>query len=422
MIEKFQTSVRSEIGELEAVILHTPGKEIENMNPENVERALYSDILNLTVASKEYSQMKGILDSVTKTFQVKDLLIDVLDNQKVKERLLKKICLNEHADSLFEELMLYNTFDLATLLIEGAPMKKNSLTSFLCKETYSLRPLHNFFFTRDASISMREKALIGNMKSNVRERESLIMEAIFDFSTYFTSRTINPANIADMNPDLTIEGGDILIAREDIICIGIGGRTNSMGVDFILEHIKKSKGDCHIIVQELPLKPESFIHLDMVFTFLDVDQCMVYEPLILKPNKYQTVYIQIEKGIVKTIQHVENMLSILRKLGMDLKPILCGGSDSTIQDREQWHSGANFFALAPGKVIGYERNIYTIEEMNKNGFDVLPALDVLSGKVQIADSKKCVITIEGSELSRGGGGCRCMTMPIRRKNVDWKVF
>ena len=105
---------------------------------------------------------------------------------------------------------------------------------------------------------------------------------------------------------------------------------------------------------------------------------------------------------------------------MDLKPLCCGGKeDQWAQEREQWHSGANFFALAPGKVIGYARNVHTMEELNKNGFDIIPADDIITGRRQLAEITRCAITLEGSELPRGGGGARCMTMPIRRKPVAW---
>ena len=110
----------------------------------------------------------------------------------------------------------------------------------------------------------------------------------------------------------------------------------------------------------------------------------------------------------------------LKDLGMDLKPVFCGGiKDPWVQEREQWHSGANFFAIGPGKVIGYGRNEYTINELNIHGFDILKAQDVIQNKVNLKDYEKYVITIEGSELARGGGGARCMTMPVSRKAVDW---
>ncbi len=420
MQEKFPTQVYSEIGELEGVIIHSPGPEVENMTPANAERALYSDILNLSVATKEFNQLKGVLEKVATTFEVKDLLYDVLKNEKVKENLLDRICQYESVPCIKPFLMSLSEKELARQLIEGVLTQKETLTSFLSKERYALRPLHNFFFTRDAAISVYDNVFMGKMSSPVRLRESLIMEAIFDFHTSFSTKTISPLHLKPDSSKITIEGGDVLVARHDIVLVGIGTRTTPQGVDFILEQLKDKNEHQHIIVQELPPSPESFIHLDMVFTMLDMNKCMIYEPVIMKMNKYQTVHIYAEGGKVKSIREQENLPSALRHLGMDLEPLLCGGGDdSWFQEREQWHSGANFFAIGPGKVIGYARNSKTIEELNQHGMEVIKASDVIKERVNLADYDKYVVTIDGSELPRGGGGGRCMTMPVRRKHVIW---
>jgi len=100
-----------------------------------------------------------------------------------------------------------------------------------------------------------------------------------------------------------------------------------------------------------------------------------------------------------------------------MRPIQCGGiTGDWTQEREQWHSGANFLAFAPGKVIGYERNVHTLEQLNNHGFQVISAKEILNGGSEIPEGK-CVITIPGSELARGGGGARCMSMPILRKSL-----
>lgn len=424
-----EVNVQSEIGKLNGVILHTPGEEVENMTPENAERALYSDILNLSIARKEYKQLSEVLGKITKTYQVKDLLTNILKDDAIKLEVLNRIEKIEPfiaettpKGSIKDQLLDENAEDLARLLIEGVEMKRDTLTKFLNKDWYDLRPLHNFFFTRDASMSMYNEVLIGRMANAVRDREAIIMQSIFDFTPGFNTKTLSLNTESDPLRKLTIEGGDVQIARDDILVIGNGMRTSTCAIDALMYNFINRNEDKvqHILVQELPHSPESFIHLDMVFTFLDKDKCMVYEPLIMSPGNYQTVHIKIQHGKLISIRREKTLLHALKKLGMDLEPVYCGGEDETWNmEREQWHSGANFFCVAPGKVLGYARNNYTVEAMNNAGFEIIRANDVISNKVDLSKYEKYMITIEGSELPRGGGGARCMTMPINRDAVEW---
>ncbi len=423
-MDKLAVNVNSEIGKIKGVIVHTPGAEVENMTPENAERALYSDILNLSVAIPEYNEFVGVLKTQTKVFEAVDLLQTVLENDSIRESLLEKVCEHESRSQKRYNLCNYiNTLSaskLALKLIEGVEMQKNNLTSFLDNERFSLSPLPNFFFTRDASFSIGNHVIISKMANAVRDREALIMETIFSHHPLFDTTAVNPVLDFDDSGRGTIEGGDVLIARDDILIIGTGDRTSTQGIDSIIEYMKTKPGVKHILVQELPYKPESFIHLDMTFTFLDKDLCMIFEPLILNSSRYLSINITIEDDKVTKIREERSLLHALKKLGIDMEPVNCGGDTHVYnQEREQWQSGANFFALEPGKVIGYERNIHTIENMNRHGYEIVKATDVVSGKVHLDDYKKVVVTIKGNELSRGGGGARCMTMPVAREDVEW---
>ena len=415
-LSKTTLNVQSEVGKLEAVLTHYPGPEVENMTPRNAQRALYSDILNLSIARNEHDRLMGVLKKHSRVYEVSELLTQVLEKENLKEDLIGKICNMEQVSDYFDFLMDLPATKLSKILIEGLPIKKNTLTDFLRDEYYALQPLYNFYFTRDPSVVIGNTALVCKMANSVRAREALIMDAIFRSNLSFNTEVCNSYELSNNNPNVYIEGGDVLVIREDILLIGNGVRTSAEGIDLLVkEFCKTGTGSKHVIVQQLPSSPESFIHLDMVFTMLDTNTAMVYKPLIIDSSPYQTVHMQIDNGKVVKISAERNIVSVARKLGLELQIVVCGGSaDEWNQEREQWHSGANFLALAPGKIISYARNVHTLDELNKKGYEVVTAKDVINDKYSLDGPGKCVITIEGSELPRGGGGPRCMTMPLLR--------
>ncbi len=404
--------VSSEYGRLRAVLLHRPGLEIERMTPQTTADALYSDILNKRIVDTEYNNFCGVFEKWADVYYVEDLLATILEDDKIKEYLVRESCKLDKCPDLADALLSQAPSQLAKSLIQGVEDIHWDGLSF---DRYRLKPLYNLFFTRDASSTVYDKVLINTMSFDVRQRETLIYKAIFE--NYFKAQTIT-ATLG--SPDARTEGGDVLVANPNLLCIGQGIRTNRLGIEYLANYFSGNRGRFNIIIQELPFEPESFIHLDMVFTFLGSHQCMAFEPMLTKKGIFSnmaTTLVTIDNGNIN-YQSVDNILQALRMLGHDISPVLCGGSDPWEQMREQWHSGSNFFALGDGKIIGYERNYKTIEALNKAGFSVLDAADVCAGNVDMNGYEKFVVTFKGSELPRGGGGARCMTMPIRRDSVE----
>lgn len=409
---KTQVNVSSEYGRLRAVLLHRPGAEIERMTPMTAHEALYSDILNKGIVDKEYAAFSGVFEKWCKVYYVEDLLTILLDDDDLRDRLLRASCENEGAAHLYNQLAQHPSETLAKELIEGVEYHEDTDPAHLERDRYILRPLYNLFFTRDASSSLYNEVLINTMSFDVRQRETLIYRAIFD--QYFHAPTFSAAA---KDPNARTEGGDIHVAGPDLLCIGEGIRTNNKGImQLANRYAQKHRSKFRILVQQLPHTPDSFIHLDMVFTFLGANYCMAYQPMLTKDGLFAgkaTTLIECDNGKIKTREY-KNILEGLKACGKDVTPVICGGYDPWDWDREQWHSGANFFCLGDNKVIGYQRNNHTIDALNNAGFNVLDADDVCAGKVDMNDYEKFVVTFKASELPRGGGGARCMTMPIQR--------
>ena len=407
-------SVNSEIGKLQHVLVHTPGPELEKVTPENAHSFLFSDILNMQVAQKEYGYFRRVLQKVAQVHEIGDLLTDILQMENVKASLVDRICKAENKGFVASYLKSLPAAELSRQLIEGVQLDD---ITFINNERYALAPLPNLFFMRDASFTMFDNIMISNMATQVRARECMILNSIYNLHPLFDTKVINPVLNYDTRGIGTVEGGDVQIIRDDVVVCGLGSRTNMHGVEALVEHLETKPGVKHLIFQELPLEPESFIHLDMVFTMLDVDKCMVYEPVIMN-SKYKTFHITID-GQKAVGNEVSDLLAGLNAVGIDLEPIYCGNHNNDWAAREQWHSGCNFFCLAPGQFLGYGRNQHTLQALNNAGFNVVTAADVVNNKFNLASGKKCIVAFEGNELSRGGGGARCMTMPIQRMPVDW---
>ena len=404
-----KVNVSSETGRLRAVLLHRPGVEIERMTPLNAAHALYSDILNKPIVDTEYHYFSGVLEKWTDVYYVEDILEKLLHDNEIRRHLVEESCdMDNCDDDLADELMELDDKTVARILIEGY---EDPEWDGIDDDRYLLKPLYNLFFTRDASSTVYNRVLINSMSFEVRERETLIYEAIFKH--FFKVDTLNAMA---WDRDARTEGGDVQIASPDLLCIGQGIRTNTKGIKYLAQTFAKEREKFSILVQELPQKPESFIHLDMVFTFLGKHQCMAFEPMLKKTGLFagkDTTLITIDGGKISYTKF-PNIIKGLEHLGWEMEPVIGGGSDPWVQLREQWHSGANFFALGDGKVMGYRRNTHTIDALDKAGFAVLKAEDIVDGKVDMATYDKFVAAFPGSELPRAGGGARCMTMPILR--------
>jgi arginine deiminase len=425
--------VQSEIGKLRSVLVHQPGREIDRMVPSMMENLLFDDILFGARAREEHRRFQQILRFVAdEVLELQDLLEEVLHGEDARREVVAELAAAlALGGEIVERLASCSAEELAAALIEGVERPEPQISE-THDSLFLLPPVPNLFFQRDPAAVVGDRVIRSSMATLARAREPLLAGIVFgrhprfarsDGGSVFWFQEFSvefgpPVSYARMRP--TLEGGDLIVLREDVLAIGYSERTEKTTIERLAEALKREKSPVRrIFVVAIP-PARSYMHLDTVFTMVSKGECLCYTPMILPGGAEEADVYEADltkREITWTTE--DDLLSALKTQKIDLAPIACGGTDPIDQQREQWTDGANAFALAPGILLCYDRNERTAEQLAAHGYEIVMDDDLLLGRteLQLWTPKKYAIQLSATELSRARGGPRCMTMPLVRDAV-----
>lgn len=403
--------VYSEIGKLKTVMLHRPGKELENLAPDILHRMLIDDIPYLKIAQEEHDAFAHVLrQQGIKVLYLEDLLAESLTDEKVRRAFLDQL-LDESSikkqDPLHQLLLNYlqelPTKEMVKTVIAGIRKSAihNSTPSLadLAEDPdypFYLDPMPNVYFTRDQQAAIGSGMTINRMTFRARRRESLFMETILKNHPDFKNATIPVWR--DRYHHGRLEGGDELVLNNHVLAVGISQRTSATAItDFAHNLFGHSSYDT-ILAIKIPHN-HAMMHLDTVFTMINYDQFTVHPFILDKAGKIDIYVLQPDDHNGVKITEKNDLVQVLKEnLHLsELDLILTGGGDPIAAPREQWNDGSNTLAIAPGEVVTYDRNYVSNDLLRKHGI--------------------IVHEIRSSELSRGRGGPRCMSCPLVREDL-----
>ncbi|WP_270449360.1 arginine deiminase [Lactobacillus delbrueckii] len=401
--------VTSEIGKLKTVMLHRPGREIENITPDSMERLLFDDIPYLPIAQEEHDFFAQTLrDNGAEVIYTEDLAAEALADEAVRNEFIERQVVEAGFvagvthDALVEYLKALTPAELVTRIYEGIRKDDLELTTLdlaaVSENTewpFLMDPLPNAYFTRDPQASIGDGMSVNKMTFPARQRESMITEYILKYNARFAGKV---KVWRDRNHASHIEGGDELVLSDHVVAIGISQRTTADAIQDIAKSLFANSDYDTVIAISIPHN-HAMMHLDTVFTMINYDQFTVHPDILTEDGKVDNWVLHPGKDGKVTFEHHTDIKEVLKKaLGkseIDLIPT--GNGDPIVAPREQWNDGSNTLAIAPGEVVTYNRNYVSNALLREHGI--------------------LVHEVRSSELSRGRGGPRCMSCPIVREDI-----
>lgn len=395
--------VTSEVGRLQAVLLHRPGPELENLVPRDLERLLFEEIPWLPRARREHAAFAAQLEALgVRVYYVEDLLQDLVQDPDLRMAMVDaqleaspirwepartaiRRCLLEAVppEHLPEQLIAGLTKEAVRRWKEAPSL--SDLTS--SRDPFALAPLPSMYFTRDHGAMIGRNLLISQMTREARRRETAFLRLLVRHHPLF--RDVGTW-IDDPLPT-GIEGGDILVVAPDALILGLSERTSEAAIELAGARLMTSGPIREILVMQIPAR-RAFMHLDTVFTMVDRDRFLIYPGI---ERELRLIRLIRDRNQIRAEVTTDLPRALARLLGVDqVQLIRSGGNDPITAAREQWADSTNVLAVAPGQVIAYDRNEVTNRILRREGIDV--------------------VEIEGSELVRGRGGPRCMSLPLDR--------
>ncbi len=399
--------VRSEIGPLKRVMLHRPGRELENLMPEYIERLLFDDIPYLKIAQEEHDAFCELLRrNGAEVVYLADLVAESLTAPEVRDQFLREylseagIQGEKRVGMMMDYFRAMSTRNMVEKMMEGVRKAevpgygKKNLTDYLDDYyPFVLDPIPNLYFTRDPFAAIGSGVSIHRMSTVTRSRETLFGKYIFRYNPQYKDVPV----YYEREAGAAVEGGDVLILSDKVVAVGISQRTQPWAIERLAKRLlEPDAGFEKVLAIDIP-KNRAFMHLDTVFTMVDRDKFTMHPNI---SSDLRVFVLEAGGGGRLTIsEERESLEDLLREhLHLDRVTLIkCGGGSVIDAAREQWNDGSNTFCVAPGKVVAYSRNYVTNRVMEDAGVQVL--------------------TIPSSELSRGRGGPRCMTMPLVRGAV-----